>query len=149
MAPRLPKSEKKAPLVWINVEAQMNGPGSDWMNCQITDTPVVEDVGEERATKLRDLFKKEFPVGRYVQILDLDSKSRRWVYEGWIRIPAASRKKKHKKVPPKLAEFTEKLQEISAQVREEKAQMVAEKGVSSKPPSHVLAKRKRRKKVTK
>lgn len=131
--------------MWISVEAQRNGPGTEWERCLITDPPVIEEVTEERAAKMEAIFKKKFPIGRYVQILDLTSKTRHWVFENWIRIPEASKKKKRKKVPPKLAEFTEKLQEVSAQAKEEKEKKESERGLSSKPPDHVLAKRKRSK----
>jgi len=150
MAPPKPRrrTKKPPPIVWIEVEAQLEGRGSKWVPGKITDPPKVEEIDAKRARRMKRMFKKDFPVGRYVEVVISYSRTRHWIYEGFIRTPKKTVKKR-KKVPPKLAQFTEKLQEVSAKVKEEKAQREAERGVSSKPPAHVLAKRKRQKRKSK
>ena len=139
------KQEPKVELVWINIEAKMTGKYGDWERGRMTDPPEVDNVNEERAARLTKLFKKDFPVGRYVCVLDDHTKTKHWVHESWVRMPAATRRSHPKPIPEKLMRFAEKLKTLAAKAKEEATIKATTKGVSSNAPAHVLAKRAKQK----
>ena len=138
----------KEKIVWIEVEAQFGGAGSEWIKGKITDPPVVQEVNAEKAAKYEATFRRPFPTGRYVQVLHFYNLTRHFVWEGSIRLPEEQKKKRLKEIPTQLQEFAGKLQEAAAQAKEEKALKDATKGLSSKPPPHILAKMKKKQRKT-
>ena len=103
------------PIVWVAVEAQIKGKGSEWAHCRIPTPPKTEEVDNLRAEKLTQAFHKPFPTGTYVQVQTLERGTYHWVPEEWIRVPGKPTKKLRKPIPVSLAEFVQTLRSKRAE----------------------------------